>query len=416
MRGLWSSSAARRRPCRARHRERPGAPLAPLRRVDRRPTGRSPAACAGPSACAPGRAPPSTPARPAAPPLRPQRGLPGRRTGGPLRHRRRYRYRHRAPPTLGAPSLARPGGPGRPRHRPRSPRRGGRGGGAGVTMCRNGTPPLMSRVKGRMALSGQIRRAGTARRALYVSGPLDFYDNAAFARAAQGRRPPPRSSPEKGADHDHRDHRDRQPRRQRGHAPAMPPGPALADGGTPGRAGPPTDTPYERAQRRLRIDGVAYGKALDALREERGWSVRQVSVKSGVPLTTVAKLLRGEMQSPDPEVACALVVHLRLRQPRGPARPPGDGAPGGQAGDGGGRRPGRARAADAGAPGRVACCGACGRRRGRRRAGSPDHRGRGASPPSPACSAWRGTGAWPCWWAPWCWWGPRRWASRRVSG
>ena len=87
----------------------------------------------------------------------------------------------------------------------------------------------------------------------------------------------------------------------------------------------PTDTPYQRAQRRLRTAGVTYGKALDALREERGWSVRQVSVKSGVPLTTVAKLLRGETESPDPEVACALAYTFGFANPGALLGRPGTG-------------------------------------------------------------------------------------------
>jgi transcriptional regulator with XRE-family HTH domain len=90
-------------------------------------------------------------------------------------------------------------------------------------------------------------------------------------------------------------------------------------------ARPPGDTPYERAQRRLRVDGVAYGKALEALREERGWSVRKVSAKSGIPLTTVAKLLRGETESPDPEVACALAYTFGFANPGALLGRPGTG-------------------------------------------------------------------------------------------
>jgi len=63
---------------------------------------------------------------------------------------------------------------------------------------------------------------------------------------------------------------------------------------------------YERAQRRLRVDGVAFGQAVTRLREAERWSVRTLSRKSGVPLTTLAKLERGETPQPDAEVTTAL--------------------------------------------------------------------------------------------------------------
>lgn len=74
-------------------------------------------------------------------------------------------------------------------------------------------------------------------------------------------------------------------------------------------------SPYERAQRRLRVDGVAFGKALTRLREAEGWSVRTLSRKSGVPLTTLAKLERGETPKPDVEVACALAITFGYNSP-----------------------------------------------------------------------------------------------------
>jgi len=80
-----------------------------------------------------------------------------------------------------------------------------------------------------------------------------------------------------------------------------------ADGNGDGYGGEDGEPkPYHRAQARLRVDGPAFGRAVDALREERGWSVRELSKRSGIPLTTVAKLLRGETEQPDAEVACAL--------------------------------------------------------------------------------------------------------------
>lgn len=78
--------------------------------------------------------------------------------------------------------------------------------------------------------------------------------------------------------------------------------------GTAGAAVPGTPpNPYQRAQARLRVDGLAYGRMLDRLRE--------VSKKSGVPLTTVAKLLRGETEHPDPEVSCAMAYTFGFGNP-----------------------------------------------------------------------------------------------------
>lgn len=73
--------------------------------------------------------------------------------------------------------------------------------------------------------------------------------------------------------------------------------------------------PYQRAQARLRVDGLAYGRAVDALRLARGWSVRDLSRESGVPVSTVAKLLRGETQAPEHEVLCALAYTFGFPNP-----------------------------------------------------------------------------------------------------
>jgi transcriptional regulator with XRE-family HTH domain len=87
---------------------------------------------------------------------------------------------------------------------------------------------------------------------------------------------------------------------------------AAADGDDEDAPGP---TYYERAQRRLRVDGVAFGKAVTRLREAEGWSVRGLSKRSGVPLTTLAKLERGETAVPDAEVATALALTFGYGSP-----------------------------------------------------------------------------------------------------
>lgn len=106
--------------------------------------------------------------------------------------------------------------------------------------------------------------------------------------------------------------------------------PAAAEDDGPETGGP---THYERAQRRLRVDGVAFGEAVKRHREGEGWSVRRLSKRSGVPLTTLAKLERGETPQPDVEVTCALAATFGYGSPgamlgagstRGPAGGRGD--------------------------------------------------------------------------------------------
>jgi transcriptional regulator with XRE-family HTH domain len=77
----------------------------------------------------------------------------------------------------------------------------------------------------------------------------------------------------------------------------------------------PAPSPYERAQRRLRVDGVVFGEAVKRHRELEGWSVRGLSKRSGVPLTTLAKLERGETPQPDVEVATALALTFGYGSP-----------------------------------------------------------------------------------------------------
>jgi transcriptional regulator with XRE-family HTH domain len=102
----------------------------------------------------------------------------------------------------------------------------------------------------------------------------------------------------------------------------------------------PAPSPYERAQRRLRVDGVLFGESVKRHREGEGWSVRGLSKRSGVPLTTLAKLERGETPQPDVEVATALALTFGYGSPgamlgagstRGPAgrggAPPGGDVP-----------------------------------------------------------------------------------------
>ncbi len=72
-------------------------------------------------------------------------------------------------------------------------------------------------------------------------------------------------------------------------SPSGGPDPEGADNGTEGQP----FRPYERTQRRLRVDGVTFGKAVKRHREAEHWSLRQLSKKSGVPLTTVANIERG---------------------------------------------------------------------------------------------------------------------------
>lgn len=93
------------------------------------------------------------------------------------------------------------------------------------------------------------------------------------------------------------------------------------DLGADDRAAPADDAPgaaptwYERAQHRLRVDGVAFGQAVTRLREAEGWSSRTLSKKSGVPPTTLAKLERGETKQPDVEVATALALTFGYDSP-----------------------------------------------------------------------------------------------------
>jgi transcriptional regulator with XRE-family HTH domain len=96
-----------------------------------------------------------------------------------------------------------------------------------------------------------------------------------------------------------------------GPQPEEPPDAGL-DGEDEDRPGPSW---YERAQRRLRVDGVAFGQAITRLREAEGWSIRGLSKRSGVPPTTLAKLERGETPKPDVEVATALALTFGYGNP-----------------------------------------------------------------------------------------------------
>lgn len=91
-------------------------------------------------------------------------------------------------------------------------------------------------------------------------------------------------------------------------------GPGAAGGEGNGGDGP-APLPYERAQRRLRVDGVAFGAAVGRLREAEGWSLRTLSKKSGVPLTTVANIERGDVAAPDAEVSMALALTFGYQNP-----------------------------------------------------------------------------------------------------
>lgn len=88
-----------------------------------------------------------------------------------------------------------------------------------------------------------------------------------------------------------------------------------AAGAAEGETDGPTPLPYERAQRRLRVDGVVFGAAVRRLREAEGWSLRTLSKKSGVPLTTVANIERGDVAAPDVEVSTALALTFGYGNP-----------------------------------------------------------------------------------------------------
>ena len=84
--------------------------------------------------------------------------------------------------------------------------------------------------------------------------------------------------------------------------------------GPNGESGP-GPLPYERAQRRLRVDGPKFGKVVTRHREAEGWSQRELSRLSGVPLTTIANLERGDTAVPDPEVTCGLALTFGYSSP-----------------------------------------------------------------------------------------------------
>jgi transcriptional regulator with XRE-family HTH domain len=93
---------------------------------------------------------------------------------------------------------------------------------------------------------------------------------------------------------------------------------------------------YRRQQRRLNVDGVAFGARVQELRLARGWSLENLRDASGVPLMTLSNLENGKTTAPHPALTMALAETfgfatsfglLAGREPeigpgQGPAAPP----------------------------------------------------------------------------------------------
>jgi len=68
-----------------------------------------------------------------------------------------------------------------------------------------------------------------------------------------------------------------------------------APAATPGRL---PATLYERWRTALHIDGVAYGKRVHALREAKGWTLKDLHDRTGVPISTLSELENGLSHRP----------------------------------------------------------------------------------------------------------------------
>jgi transcriptional regulator with XRE-family HTH domain len=101
--------------------------------------------------------------------------------------------------------------------------------------------------------------------------------------------------------------------------PAEPPAP-------PGRL---PATLYERWRTALHIDGVAYGKRVRELREERGWTLVDVYERTGVPVSTLSELESGRSARPQVALNMTLAQTFGFEHPGAllgvpqPPRPPG---------------------------------------------------------------------------------------------
>lgn len=66
----------------------------------------------------------------------------------------------------------------------------------------------------------------------------------------------------------------------------------------PGGAGRVPVTLYDRWHSALNVDGVAFGKRVRALREQNTWTLRDVHLRTGVPIATISELEVGKSARP----------------------------------------------------------------------------------------------------------------------
>jgi len=88
-------------------------------------------------------------------------------------------------------------------------------------------------------------------------------------------------------------------------------------------------TLYERWRAALRVDGVAFGKKVRELREERRWTQRDLHNRTGVPIATISELETGETARPHHSLNMTLAQAFGYEHPGAmlgvaePPRPPG---------------------------------------------------------------------------------------------
>lgn len=88
-------------------------------------------------------------------------------------------------------------------------------------------------------------------------------------------------------------------------------------------------TLYERWRAALRVDGVAFGKKVRELREERRWTQRDLHNRTGVPIATISELETGETARPHHSLNMTLAQAFGFEHPGAmlgvtePPRPPG---------------------------------------------------------------------------------------------
>jgi putative transcriptional regulator len=88
-------------------------------------------------------------------------------------------------------------------------------------------------------------------------------------------------------------------------------------------------TLYERWRAAFRVDGVAFGKRVRELREERGWSQEDLQARTGVSESTISEVENGRYAQPRVALGMTLAQAFGYEHPAAllglpePPRPPG---------------------------------------------------------------------------------------------